>query len=457
MSLLGDQDDVSKKTAMPVNDVTVSTDIIASGTETIAFYYSNAGARTIDAGQAAGTAIQFVTDKAPVYNAAGSHVGDHNDTSFAFDNSDTFDAEKALTTKDYQTLARSDLSWASKLSLVTASLTANGQYKVDYTTGIGYGLKKDGDASETATYLTRGFQVVVVTTGGATSGVVNYTEDVATANPIVGSAVMMERDDIIGTLTPVAGDWASFRCSAEGALWTQDFNSDASLALLGTMDADTGAIKLAVEIMDDWDSTTYAETLALASDHANTAAVCYGMDANNGTPIAAALQVAVDNATISATPNTLVTGGIYKDALDTYNDNDAVPFHYDVNGQLITTTAPSASATTAPTAFRATNLDETVSQAVKASAGNLYGWNFYNPNSYDVFVKFYNTAQGSTTVGTTAVVETIQVPSLGSVVIKEDTPIKSFSTAITVAATKLVADADTTAITADVFAHIYYK
>ena len=49
-------------------------------------------------------------------------------------------------------------------------------------------------------------------TGGG--GGTEYTEDVATANPIVGAATMMERDDIIAELTPVEGDWASLRCSA---------------------------------------------------------------------------------------------------------------------------------------------------------------------------------------------------------------------------------------------------
>jgi len=81
-------------------------------------------------------------------------------------------------------------------------------------------------------------QVDVLSGGGGTE----YTEDVATPATIVGLATMMERDDVIATLTPVAGDWASFRCSAEGALWVQDFNSDAALALLGTMDTDTGVI-----------------------------------------------------------------------------------------------------------------------------------------------------------------------------------------------------------------------
>ena len=53
----------------------------------------------------------------------------------------------------------------------------------------------------------------------AFSGGTQYTEDVATANPIVGTATMMERDDALGGLTPAEGDWASLRCDANGALW----------------------------------------------------------------------------------------------------------------------------------------------------------------------------------------------------------------------------------------------
>jgi len=112
---------------------------------------------------------------------------------------------------------------------------------------------------------------------------------------------------------------------------------------------------------------------------------------------------------------------------------------------------------TPPSSFRSATVDETAAQAVKASAGTLYGYNLYNPNTYSVFVKLYNTAAGSVAVGTTAVVQTIQIPAFGSVVIKQDKPIMNFSTAIAIAATKLYTDADTTAIATDVLAQVYYK
>jgi len=90
-------------------------------------------------------------------------------------------------------------------------------------------------------------QLHVTGAGGGTE----YTEDVATANPQVGSAIMMERDDALTTVTPVEADWIGLRGTAEGALWIQDFNSDAALALLTTIDSDTNDIKTAVEIIDN--------------------------------------------------------------------------------------------------------------------------------------------------------------------------------------------------------------
>ena len=59
----------------------------------------------------------------------------------------------------------------------------------------------------------------------AFGGGTQYTEDVATANPIVGTATMMERDDALGGLTPAEGDWAALRCDANGALWTSVDNT----------------------------------------------------------------------------------------------------------------------------------------------------------------------------------------------------------------------------------------
>lgn len=61
-------------------------------------------------------------------------------------------------------------------------------------------------------------------TGGG--GGTEYNEDDVTPNPIVGSAILVERDDALTAVTPIEGDWIGLRGTAEGALWVQDFNSD---------------------------------------------------------------------------------------------------------------------------------------------------------------------------------------------------------------------------------------
>ena len=81
-------------------------------------------------------------------------------------------------------------------------------------------------------------------TGGG--GGTEYNDDVATPATITGTATVMERDDTLSTLTPIEGDWAAMRCSAEGALWVQEFNSDAILADTANMDTNLGTIAGAV-------------------------------------------------------------------------------------------------------------------------------------------------------------------------------------------------------------------
>ncbi|SRR5216117_889223 len=50
-------------------------------------------------------------------------------------------------------------------------------------------------------------------------------------------------------------------------------------------------------------------------------------------------------------------------------------------------------------------------QAVKASAGQLYGWYIYNPNATAQFVQLYNTASASVTVGTTNPLFMLTIPA----------------------------------------------
>lgn len=49
--------------------------------------------------------------------------------------------------------------------------------------------------------------------------------------------------------------------------------------------------------------------------------------------------------------------------------------------------------------------------AVSATAGQVYGWYIYNPNSVVAYVQFFNTAAGSVTPGSTTPVYSIGIPA----------------------------------------------
>lgn len=138
-------------------------------------------------------------------------------------------------------------------------------------------------------------------------------------------------------------------------------------------------------------------------------------------------------------------------------DGDYSPLQVNATGALFNIEVPTTEATAAPSVARDTSVDEVAAVAIKAAAGNMYGYMFDNPNGYDVFVKWYNTAAGSVTVGTTSVVRTTRVPAIGSVFVEGNKPQQNFTTAIAIACTKLIADGDTTALATDIYAEVYYK
>lgn len=96
--------------------------------------------------------------------------------------------------------------------------------------------------------------------------------------------------------------------------------------------------------------------------------------------------------------------------------------------------------------YRSLDLDES-EEEIKASAGNVYWIHAVNLTADPLYLKFYNATAASVTVGTTTPVLTFPVPSQGTTdgagfVLQIPMGI-SFSTAITMAATTALADADT--------------
>ena len=186
--------------------------------------------------------------------------------------------------------------------------------------------------------------VQLVTSSGAyidsVGGGTEYTEDVATANPIVGKAIMIERDDALTTVTPIEGDNIGLRGTAEGALWTQDFNSDAILA-------DTTAIKTAVEILDNAISGSEMQVDIVSSAtltvnaHAVTNAGTFAVQVDGAA--LTALQLLDDTvATLGTTTYTEaatkgnIIGAVRRDADTTLVDttNEVGPLQMNAAGQL---------------------------------------------------------------------------------------------------------------------------
>lgn len=110
------------------------------------------------------------------------------------------------------------------------------------------------------------------------------------------------------------------------------------------------------------------------------------------------------------------------------------------------TASPTSSASAAATQHRTFGLDATP-VAIKASAGNLYGYNIVNVHSYAIYVKFCDLAAASVVVGTTPVVRTIRVPANGQVYQDPSSVQLRFGTAMSVYATRYHSDTDATAIT----------
>lgn len=106
--------------------------------------------------------------------------------------------------------------------------------------------------------------------------------------------------------------------------------------------------------------------------------------------------------------------------------------------------------------FRTIDLDET-EEEVKATAGQVYGYYFYNAANALRYLKIYNGTAASVTVGTTTPVLTLPLPATSAGHISFPVPV-AFSTAICVAATTGLADNDTGAPSAnDVILNVFYK
>ena len=103
--------------------------------------------------------------------------------------------------------------------------------------------------------------------------------------------------------------------------------------------------------------------------------------------------------------------------------------------------------------YRNINLG-TTGVSVKASAGQIYGGDFFNTDAADVaYVKVYNNAGTPTDASTP--IRTYLVPPLGGVAFAKPVGLE-LGTGISLRATKLLADNDTTAPTSAIVVNLDY-
>lgn len=229
------------------------------------------------------------------------------------------------------------------------------------------------------------------------SGVTEYNEDDASPATIVGNAGLMERDDALSALTPIEGDWVGMRASAEGALWVQDFNSDAILADTANMDTNLGTVAGAVsgsEMQVDVVAALPAGTNAIGKLAANS-----GVDIGD-----------VDVLSIAAGTNQLgsvfVDASASSDGTSTYYDND---------------------------------LDETKAEVTDNPTVRIYSIHAMNTTAAPLYLQMFDLDADNVTVGTTTPTNQYIVPgnadSDGAGFVAHFNPPKAYSTGFTVACT----------------------
>lgn len=174
----------------------------------------------------------------------------------------------------------------------------------------------------------------------------------------------------------------------------------------------------------------------------------------DGVTVATGNNTSPPNSTKIATDDAGASGHVQLVKLAYSADGSATVVDADANGLKVqvstgaVTASGSLSLTTATTGgmtiYQNLDLDNT-KVAVKASAGTLFGWHITNSTTAPIFVKFWDVASGSVTVGTTAATMVLGVPGASASNLAGVTQASglgiAFGTAITIACTTGVATA----------------
>lgn len=199
-------------------------------------------------------------------------------------------------------------------------------------------------------------------------------------------------------------------------------SDDPAVALLGTIDADTGGMLTALQIMDDWDEADRAKVnpivgqAGVAAGAGAVGATVQRMTLASDDPGVVALQllddtVIADDAAFTPASTKVGMAGYVADeaSTDSIDEGDAGAARMTLDRKQIMTSYAHAAAGGA-TPYQNLNVNSTVA-VVKGSAGKLYGihaMNLGNPGAI-VYLKFWDEA--SADIGSDTPVWTLPIPN----------------------------------------------
>ena len=239
-------------------------------------------------------------------------------------------------------------------------------------------VSADADAVR-AWYLRNGAQAVNLTAAGALipgSAADGLTVNLGTNNDVTVTSGTV---DLGATDNAVLDAIAASVAAADTDLTTIIGHVDGIEGLLTTIDADTGSILTAVQLIDN--------------------------------------PVLVDDAAFTPATSSVMMAGFEADetATDSVDEGDAGAARMTLDRKQITTLYPHTAGGLSVAQLNGADSGGGVlvatAQVIKASAGQMYGYYVYNPNSSATFVHFYNVAAASVTVGTTAPLMSITIPA----------------------------------------------
>lgn len=334
-----------------------------------------------------------------------------------------------------------------------------------------------GDA--VALSLTTAGAVRVAVASGGIAGVI---EDAASAGGEEGVLAMAVRQDTLASSTSADGDFTYLKTNANGALHVTGGGGGTQYAEdAAHVSADTGTLALAVRrdtaavgsgTDGDYSTLNVDSTGRLHVNVGNTVTVGSHAVTNAGTfatqvdgAALTALQlidnpIVVDDAAFTPASSSVNMAGFQADetATDSIDEGDAGAARMTLDRKQIVVLQPHTQG--GLSIFRSLDIDET-EEDVKTSAGQLYFIHAMNMVATARYLKFYNATAANVTVGTTTPVLTFPLPANSTTGAGFTVSIPhglEFSTAISVACTTGVADADTGAPGAnDVIINLGYK